>query len=429
MELAGIQGLKGTVSVPGDKSISHRCIMFGSIANGTTEIHNFLKGADCLATIRCFQSMGINIEETDHTITVHGKGLHGLSAPLNILDVGNSGTTTRLLSGILAGQKFESKLSGDESLNSRPMKRIIEPLTMMGANISSILRNGCAPLYIAPGNLHGIHYDSPVSSAQVKSCILLAGLYAEGETSVTEPSLSRNHTELMLKEFGADIRTLHSLSGTEATAYIKPYPKLYGQKIVVPGDISSAAYFIAAGLIVPDSEILIEHVGINPTRSGILKVCEDMGGDITLLNERCEAGEKIADILVRTSSLHGITIEGDIIPTLIDEIPIIAVMAAVADGTTVIKDAAELKVKETDRIETVTDNLKAMGCNVTPTEDGMIITGVTLHGASIHTLLDHRIAMAFSIAALVADGTTKILDSKCVDVSYPTFYDTFEQLL
>lgn len=429
MELAGIQGLKGTVSVPGDKSISHRCIMFGSIANGTTEIHNFLKGADCLATIRCFQSMGINIEETDHTITVHGKGLHGLSAPLNILDVGNSGTTTRLLSGILAGQKFESKLSGDESLNSRPMKRIIEPLTMMGANISSILRNGCAPLYIAPGNLHGIHYDSPVSSAQVKSCILLAGLYAEGETSVTEPSLSRNHTELMLKEFGADIRTLHSLSGTEATAYIKPYPKLYGQKIVVPGDISSAAYFIAAGLIVPDSEILIEHVGINPTRSGILKVCEDMGGDITLLNERCEAGEKIADILVRTSSLHGITIEGDIIPTLIDEIPIIAVMAAVADGTTAIKDAAELKVKETDRIETVTDNLKAMGCNVTPTEDGMIITGGTLHGASIHTLLDHRIAMAFSIAALVADGTTKILDSKCVDVSYPTFYDTFEQLL
>lgn len=429
MELAGIQGLKGTVSVPGDKSISHRCIMFGSIANGTTEIHNFLKGADCLATIRCFQSMGINIEETDHTITVHGKGLHGLSAPLNILDVGNSGTTTRLLSGILAGQKFESKLSGDESLNSRPMKRIIEPLTMMGANISSILRNGCAPLYIAPGNLHGIHYDSPVSSAQVKSCILLAGLYAEGETSVTEPSLSRNHTELMLKEFGADIRTLHSLSGTEATAYIKPYPKLYGQKIVVPGDISSAAYFIAAGLIVPDSEILIEHVGINPTRSGILKVCEDMGGDITLLNERCEAGEKIADILVRTSSLHGITIEGDIIPTLIDEIPIIAVMAAVADGTTVIKDAAELKVKETDRIETVTDNLKAMGCNVTPTEDGMIITGGTLHGASIHTLLDHRIAMAFSIAALVADETTKILDSKCVDVSYPTFYDTFEQLL
>lgn len=429
MELCSITGLKGRVTVPGDKSISHRCIMFGSIADGVTEVRNFLEGADCLATIRCFRSMGIEIEEKDTTVIVHGKGLHGLSAPDSILDVGNSGTTTRLLSGILAGQPFESKLSGDESLNSRPMKRIMDPLTQMGAHISSILRNGCAPLYIAPSALHGIHYDSPVASAQVKSCILLAGLYAEGETSVTEPSLSRNHTELMLREFGADIRTTHALNSTEATASIRPCGRLFGQKITVPGDISSAAYFIAAGLIVPDSEILIENVGINPTRAGILKVCEDMGGNITLLNERTEGGEKIADILVKTSSLHGITIEGDIIPTLIDEIPVIAVMAAAAEGTTIIKDAEELKVKETDRIETVTDNLKAMGCNVTPTADGMIITGGKLKGASIHTLLDHRIAMAFSIAALVAEGNTKILDSKCVDVSYPTFYDTFEQLL
>lgn len=429
MELCSITGLKGRVTVPGDKSISHRCIMFGSIADGVTEVRNFLEGADCLATIRCFRSMGIEIEENDTTVIVHGKGLHGLSAPDSILDVGNSGTTTRLLSGILAGQPFESKLSGDESLNSRPMKRIMDPLTQMGAHISSILRNGCAPLYIAPSTLHGIHYDSPVASAQVKSCILLAGLYAEGETSVTEPSLSRNHTELMLREFGADIRTTHALNSTEATASIRPCGRLFGQKITVPGDISSAAYFIAAGLIVPDSEILIENVGINPTRAGILKVCEDMGGNITLLNERTEGGEKIADILVKTSSLHGITIEGDIIPTLIDEIPVIAVMAAAAEGTTIIKDAEELKVKETDRIETVTDNLKAMGCNVTPTADGMIITGGKLKGASIHTLLDHRIAMAFSIAALVAEGNTKILDSKCVDVSYPTFYDTFEQLL
>ena len=429
MELCSITGLKGRVSVPGDKSISHRCIMFGSIADGVTEVRNFLEGADCLATIRCFRSMGIEIEEKNTTVIVHGKGLHGLSAPDSILDVGNSGTTTRLLSGILAGQSFESKLSGDESLNSRPMKRIMDPLTRMGAHISSILRNGCAPLYIAPSALHGIHYDSPVASAQVKSCILLAGLYAEGETSVTEPSLSRNHTELMLREFGADIRTTHALNSTEATASIRPCGRLFGQKITVPGDISSAAYFIAAGLIVPDSEILIENVGINPTRAGILKVCEDMGGNITLLNERTEGGEKIADILVKTSSLHGITIEGDIIPTLIDEIPVIAVMAAAAEGTTIIKDAEELKVKETDRIETVTDNLKAMGCNVTPTADGMIITGGKLKGASIHTLLDHRIAMAFSIAALVAEGNTKILDSKCVDVSYPTFYDTFEQLL
>ena len=429
MELCSITGLKGRVTVPGDKSISHRCIMFGSIADGVTEVRNFLEGADCLATIRCFRSMGIEIEEKNTTVIVHGKGLHGLSAPDSILDVGNSGTTTRLLSGILAGQPFESKLSGDESLNSRPMKRIMDPLTQMGAHISSILRNGCAPLYIAPSTIHGIHYDSPVASAQVKSCILLAGLYAEGETSVTEPSLSRNHTELMLREFGADIRTTHALNSTEATASIHPCGRLFGQKITVPGDISSAAYFIAAGLIVPDSEILIENVGINPTRAGILKVCEDMGGNITLLNERTEGGEKIADILVKTSSLHGITIEGDIIPTLIDEIPVIAVMAATAEGTTIIKDAEELKVKETDRIETVTDNLKAMGCNVTPTADGMIITGGKLKGASIHTLLDHRIAMAFSIAALVAEGNTKILDSKCVDVSYPTFYDTFEQLL
>ena len=429
MELCSITGLKGSVAVPGDKSISHRCIMFGSIADGITEVRNFLQGADCLATIRCFRSLGIEIEETDSTVTVHGKGLHGLSAPDGILDVGNSGTTTRLLSGILAGQPFESRLSGDESLNSRPMKRIMDPLTQMGARISSIPGNGCAPLHIAPSSLHGIHYDSPVASAQVKSCILLAGLYADGETSVTEPSLSRNHTELMLREFGADIRTTHALDSTRATASIRPCSGLYGQKITVPGDISSAAYFIAAGLIVPDSEILIENVGINPTRAGILKVCEDMGGNITLLNERTEGGEKIADILVKTSSLHGITIEGDIIPTLIDEIPVIAVMAAVAEGTTVIKDASELKVKETDRIETVTDNLKAMGCNVTPTADGMIITGGKLKGASIHTLLDHRIAMAFSIAALVAEGNTKILDSKCVDVSYPTFYDTFEQLL
>lgn len=430
MELTNISGLRGEVTIPGDKSISHRCVMFGSLAKGITEVHNFLQGADCKATIDCFQKMGIPIETNQDTVIIHGKGIHGLSSPSEMLHVGNSGTTTRLISGILVGQPFDSKLSGDASLNSRPMKRIMEPLTKMGGNISSILRNGCAPLYITPGNLKGIHYDSPVASAQVKSCLLLAGLYAEGETSVTEPALSRNHTELMLKEFGANIRSKYEINSTKATAIITPCDELYGQKITVPGDISSAAYFIAAGLLVPDSEILIKNVGVNSTRAGILKVCEDMGGDIQLLNKRTEGGEPIADILVRTSKLHGITIEGDIIPTLIDEIPMIAVMAAMAEGTTVIKDAAELKVKETDRIETTTDNLKAMGCHVTPTADGMIIQGERpLHGAKIHTLLDHRIAMAFSIAALVADGTTKILDSHCVDVSYPTFYDTFEELL
>lgn len=430
MELTNITGLRGEISVPGDKSISHRCVMFGSIAKGTTEIQHFLHGADCLATIGCFRRMGIEISCSAGTVTVYGKGLHGLTAPEEILDVGNSGTTTRLMAGILAGQSFDSKLSGDESLNSRPMSRIMEPLSKMGANISSILRNDCAPLYITKGTLSGIHYESPVASAQVKSCILLAGLYAEGRTSVTEPSLSRNHTELMLREFGADICSTHELDTTRATASIQPCKELYGQKITVPGDISSAAYFIAAGLLVPDSEILVKNTGINPTRAGILKVCEDMGGDITLLNERTQGGEKIADILVRTSSLHGITIDGDIIPTLIDEIPIIAIMAAAAKGTTIIRDAKELKVKETDRIETVTDNLKAMGCCATPTPDGMIIEGGRpLHGAYIHTLLDHRIAMAFSIAALIADGNTKILDSHCVDVSYPGFYEAFESLL
>lgn len=430
MELAKITGLRGEVNIPGDKSISHRCIMFGSIASGTTEISNFLQGADCLATINCFRRMGIEIENEEEKIIVHGKGLHGLTAPTEILDVGNSGTTTRLISGILVGQPFESKLSGDNSLNSRPMKRIMEPLTKMGGHISSILRNGCAPLYIAPGKLHGIHYDSPVASAQVKSSILLAGLYADGETSVTEPSLSRNHTELMLKEFGADIRSQFDLNTSKATAFIRPCSELYGQKIMVPGDISSAAYFIAAGLLVPDSEILIKNTGINATRAGILKVCENMGANITLLNERTEGGEAIADILVRTSKLHGTTISGDIIPTLIDEIPIIAIMAAAAEGTTIIKDAAELKVKETNRIETIVDNLKAMGCDIIATDDGMIIHGgKTLHGTTIHTLLDHRIAMAFSIAALIAEDTTRILDSKCVDVSYPTFYDSFENLL
>lgn len=429
MELTTLTGLKGTISVPGDKSISHRSIMLGSIAKGKTEITHFLNGADCLATIDCFRKLGVAIEERDSSITVHGNGLYGLLPPNDILQVKNSGTTTRLMAGILAGQSFDSKISGDESLNARPMRRIIAPLTQMGANISSILRNDCAPLYITKGHLQGIHYQSPVASAQVKSCILLAGLYADGETSVTEPILSRNHTELMLKEFGANIKTTQQLAGSETTSTISPCEELYGQKICVPGDISSAAYFIAAGLLVSDSEILIKNVGINPTRAGILKVCEDMGGNISLLNERIECGEHIADILVKTSKLYGTTIQGDIIPALIDEIPIIAVMAACAEGTTVIRDAAELKVKETDRIETITDNLRAMGCDITPTDDGMIIQGGTLHGAIIHTLLDHRIAMAFSIAALVAKGTTKILNSHCIDVSYPTFYDTFEELL
>lgn len=429
MRIQKSTGLKGEVSIPGDKSISHRAVMFGSIAEGTTEVTHFLQGADCLATIDCFRRMGISIEQNDTKVLIHGKGLHGLSAPSSTLSVGNSGTTTRLLSGILAGQPFETSLSGDDSLNSRPMGRIIAPLTQMGARIQSIQENLCAPLRIQPSRLHGIHYQSKVASAQVKSAILLAGLYADGATKVTEPVLSRNHTELMLRGFGADVTSYLEQDGISTTASITPGSRLQGQKIVVPGDISSAAYFLAAGLLVPDSELLIQNVGINPTRAGILKVCQDMGGDIALLNEKTEGGEPTADILVRTSHLHGTTIEGSIIPTLIDEIPMIAVLAAFAEGTTVIRDAAELKVKETNRIQTVSVNLKAMGANVTPTDDGMIIQGGNaLHGASIQSFLDHRIAMAFSIAGLAADGKTEIQNSHCVDVSYPDFYETLQKL-
>lgn len=427
-EITPTNQLKGEISIPGDKSISHRSIMLGSIACGITEVSNFLEGADCLSTIDCFRKMGIEIEKKKNSILVYGKGMRGLSAPNEILNVGNSGTTTRLISGILSGQDFSTTLSGDDSLNSRPMGRIMTPLNQMGANITSIHENNCAPLKIEPGILKGIHYESPVASAQVKSAILLAGLYADSETSVREPVLSRNHTELMLQSFGANVTTILHTDGS-ATAQIAPCEELFGQMIVVPGDISSAAYFIAAALLVPNSEVLVKNVGTNFTRAGFLKVCESMGADITLLNQSFEGGEGRADILVRSSNLKATTIEGEIIPTLIDEIPIIAVMAALADGTTVIKDAAELKVKETNRINTTCEALKAMGVKVTPTDDGMIIEGgCALNGATINSYLDHRIAMSFSIAGLIANGTTTILDSQCVDVSYPEFYQSLESL-
>lgn len=425
MEIRPAKHLRGEVSIPGDKSISHRAVMFGALAKGTTEITHFLEGADCLSTIGCFRSMGIEIENNSGQILVHGKGLHGLSAPTGTLDVGNSGTTTRLISGILAGQPFSSTLSGDDSLNSRPMNRIILPLREMGARIESINGNGCAPLKIEKSKLHSIHYHSKVSSAQVKSAILLTGLYTEdGPVSVTEPVLSRNHTELMLNQFGASVSTALADDG-RATATILPCSELFAQQIRVPGDISSAAYFIAAALLVPGSELLIRNVGINPTRAGILEVCQAMGADITYMNRTAGNGEPTADLLVRSSSLHGTTVAGSLIPTLIDEIPIIAVMAAFAEGTTVIRDAAELKVKETDRIRTTTDALLAMGADVTPTDDGMIIRGgCPLHGASVQSCLDHRIAMSFAIAGLAAEGITTIQDSHCVDISYPEFFQT-----
>ena len=423
MQITKKTHMKGTVAVPGDKSISHRAVMFGSLAQGTTEITHFLQGADCLSTIDCFRRMGIEVEQTPSAILVHGKGLHGLQKPTTILDCGNSGTTTRLISGILAAQNFEVTLTGDESIQKRPMKRIMTPLSEMGARITSLNGTGCAPLHIEGTALKGIHYNSPVASAQVKSCVLLAGLYADGQTSVTEPSLSRNHTEIMLNYFGANVTSV----GTTAT--VTPEPILTGRKVNVPGDISSAAYFIAAAMLVPNSEILLQNVGINPTRDGILRVFKDMGADITFLNENCDNGEPTADLLVRTSSLHGVTVGGNIIPTLIDEIPMIAVAAAFAEGTTVIKDAAELKVKESNRIDTVVTGLKAMGCDIEATEDGMIIHGGNaLHGAVIDSKKDHRIAMSFAIGALAADGVTEIIDADCVNISYPGFYEDLERL-
>lgn len=409
--------LKGEITVPGDKSISHRGIMLGALANGTTSITNFLKGADCLSTISCFQKMGIEIEETENEILVHGKGLHGLSAPKEILDAGNSGTTTRLISGILAGQNFSCDLTGDASIQKRPMKRIMTPLSMMGADITSVHNNGCAPLHIKGAPLKGISYQSPVASAQVKSCVLFAGLYADGKTSVTEPFLSRNHSELMLSSFGASVQTC----GTTAT--IEPEPVLTAQKVEVPGDISSAAFFIAAGLLIPGSELLIKNVGINPTRDGILRVCRQMGANLELLNTRTQCGEPVADILVKHSELNGTVIEGELIPTLIDELPVIAVMAACANGETIIRNAEELKVKESNRLEIIVHHLSEMGCDITGTEDGMIIRGgKPLHGAVLDSHLDHRIAMSFAVAGLVADGETEITNADCVNISYPGFY-------
>ncbi len=417
--------IKGTVNVPGDKSISHRSIMFGALSKGDTHVTNFLMADDCLSTIDCFRKMGISIDVTPELITVHGKGLRGLTVPSDTLYTGNSGTTTRLISGILAAQDFNVRLTGDASIEKRPMKRIMTPLSMMGADIKSERENGCAPLLINGTKLHGIDYVSPVASAQVKSSILLAGLYAEGTTSVTEPALSRNHTELMLRGFGADV----SSEGLCAT--IQPADELHACDVSVPSDISSAAYFIAAALLVPGSELMIKNVGINPTRAGIIEVVKNMGGRISLENVRTSGGEETADLLVRYSRdvLKGTTISGDIIPTLIDEIPVIAVLAALADGQTVIKDAAELHVKECDRIDAVSTNMKKLGVDITPTEDGMIINGSEhISGGVIESCNDHRIAMSFAIAALAADSDITIINPECVSISWPGFFGMFEEL-
>lgn len=439
LEKAG-KPLKGDVFVPGDKSISHRSIMFGAISKGTTEITGFLESADCLSTIDCFRKMGIIIDHSMRpsngvpVITVHGKGLQGLSAPKGTLYTGNSGTTTRLISGILAAQNFDCNITGDSSIEKRPMNRVMKPLNQMGAEITSVLGNDCCPLHIAGGKkLRGIGYRSPIASAQVKSATLLAGLYAEGDTVVYEPALSRNHTEIMLAAFGADIHNEVASDGSSA-AILHPGMPLNGIKINVPGDISSAAYFMAAALVVPGSELLIRNVGVNSTRDGIIRVFRQMGADITLLNLD-ESQEPRADILVKYSELTGgvggrFEVGGKDIPTMIDELPVLAVVAACANCDTIIKDAAELKVKESDRIATVVENLKAMGCDIEATDDGMIIHGGRpLHGADINTHNDHRLAMSFAIAALVAEGTTRIVDDRCVGISYPSFFKDLQALL
>ncbi len=426
--------LRGEIVVPGDKSISHRSIMFGALANGDTVVRGFLKSADCISTMNCFKAMGIEIEEGSDGegdfILIHGKGLHGLSKPGSSLDCGNSGTTTRLISGILAGQDFETVLIGDESLSKRPMKRVIEPLSTLGASIASMNDDDRLPLVIGKGELHGGVIRTRVASAQVKSAILLSGLYADGETSVIEPSLSRNHTELMLKAFGADI-TAGSAEDTRTS--VRPGRELKGMTVKVPGDISSAAFFIGAALLIPGSRVMLKNVGINPTRDGILKVFMDMGADITVENVRYETGEKCADILVNYSpELKGTTIGGDIIPALIDEIPLIAVVAAGAEGDTVIKDASELRVKESDRISLTVGNLNAMGASAEARDDGMVIHGGSpLHHAVIDTAKDHRIAMSFSVAALISESVqpVDIRDSACVGISYPGFYKDLDSLM
>ncbi len=425
MKVIKVNALKGEVVIPGDKSISHRAIMCGALSKGTTEITNYLYSQDCLSTISCFKDLGVKVSLKGNTLLVYGKGLHGLHSPKKELYTGNSGTTIRILTGILSGQTFSSQITGDDSIQKRPMNRIITPLKSMGADIKSINENGCAPLLIKRACIHGVTYSSPIASAQVKSAVIFAGLYADSPTRLYEPVLSRNHTELMLSSFGAKINVLPNY-GVE----ISPEPILTAQKIEIPGDISSASYFIVAASIVPNAEIRLINVGINATRDGILKICKNMGANISIENERLQAGEKIADLVVTSATLTGTTIEGCIIPTLIDEIPILAVMAAFSTGVTIIKNAEELRVKESDRIEAIAYNLKEMGASVSTMKDGLVITGgKPLHGAHIKTYNDHRIAMSFAIAGLMADGETTFDDISCVAISYPSFFKDISNLI
>lgn len=417
------QRLQGSITIPGDKSISHRAVMFGSMANGTSRITNFLPGEDCLSTIACFRQMGVQIEQEGTSVVVHGSGIDGLVEPKNLLDVGNSGTTFRLMMGVLAGRSFFSVLEGDESIAKRPMNRVSIPLKEMGALIDGRHDGTYAPISIRGGKLNGIDYSSPVASAQVKSAILLAGLQASGTTSVTETHRSRNHTENMLESFGVTV------DRDGLTVSVEGGQELQATDVEVPGDISSAAFFLVAGAIVPGSTVTLLNVGVNHTRSGIIDVLEQMGANLTIKNRRVINKEEVADLTIETSELTGITIEGEMIPRLIDEIPVIALLATKAKGKTVIKDAEELKVKETNRIDAVVNALSKLGASIKGTNDGMIIEGTEkLHGAKLSSHGDHRIGMMLAVAGCITDSTLEIENAEAIKVSYPDFFEHMKQL-
>lgn len=418
------KGLRGTIRVPGDKSISHRSIIFGSLAKGETKVYDILRGEDVLSTIQVFRDLGVSIQDDGDVIRIQGVGFQGLQAPTAPLDMGNSGTSIRLISGVLAGQDFAVTMVGDDSLSKRPMDRVAIPLRQMGVEIAGQGERDCPPLHEkGTHQLHPIHYRLPVASAQVKSALIFAALQAEGESMIIEKEKTRDHTEDMIRQFGGEIQVDGKI------IRIQGGQEFQGQTVIVPGDISSAAFWLVAGLILPDSVIKIENVGINQTRTGILDVIQEMGGDLTI-EDRDEKAVS-ASLTVKTSSLKGIRIDGELIPRLIDELPIIALLATQANGQTVIADAEELRVKETDRIQVVADSLNAMGANVVPTEDGMIITGPTpLHGADLETFGDHRIGMMAAIAALlVSEGNVMLDRAEAINTSYPSFFEDLETLL
>lgn len=416
--------LKGSFELIGDKSISHRAVMFSSISKGHNKISNFLMGEDCLSTISCFRKMGVDIQIDGKDVYVKGNGLYGLKRPKEILDVGNSGTTIRLMMGILAGNKFDATLIGDNSIAKRPMKRVTDPLRLMGCNMEGKDDANYTPMKIYGGDLKAIDYHMPVASAQVKSALILASLYANDTSFIYEKVKSRNHTEIMLKSFGADINV------ENLKISVNPVNELFSQDIYVPGDISSAAFIIVSALITKGSEVIIKNVGLNETRTGIIDVVKNMNGNIEIINERLVGGELVGDLLVRyTKDLCATTIDKDIIPRLIDEIPVIAVLATQAEGTTIIKDAQELKVKESNRIKSMVENLKILGADIEELEDGMIIKGKSkLNGGKIKTFKDHRIAMAFSTLNLISDEKIKLDNEDCINVSFPGYFDLIKSL-